>query len=560
MRERHPSKLMYNLSEDDASTLAATVVDDASTIATADDVSSTAVTASSVDYAKRGRAYSEVVDATEQQERRVRQRQERETTATTLPLPLPPASSRTLPLRARKSSLILLRSPPRRSQSLRRSSAWWRVSGGGGLKVAQSPHQWIAVGMWIASRDYPELPFFVPMVDPATGVRLELPVSYKAMMAALSPKYTDRDRILLHVRMVQRTDAAGRLVGEVRYLCTDIAVSYHMGDNAFPWGAFHPTRLQVLHRGSGYWNSSLNRQELLDHLGIAYQKGGLEFQAPEAEPTRRFLRAILLGKGLRAACTLKPMPQGALGVPLPGTEAAAGAHPNVSVASSLQPQCALQTLPHAMHLFLAALQRSDHLWFHPSLQEERSNSPVVQHAGSPVAAAAAAASAPLAQEQFSPVPLPFAKHKSSTKAKNATNKPTTQGILPYVQFVSVPQPATVRSPALPCVHVFNTLRPEAIARIELAAAAAAALTAGHRIGDTGPHKKRKMRKPPPHFLLCEDEDMGEVETHAQCTLQLDSASIAPPHAAAAAAATAAADDPELQSAAFAARGRMDEAP
>jgi hypothetical protein len=79
MQKRHPSSLLYDPSDDDASTLAATVVDDAPTIATADDVSSTA---SSVEFAKRGRAYSEVVDATEQQERRVRQRQERETSAT----------------------------------------------------------------------------------------------------------------------------------------------------------------------------------------------------------------------------------------------------------------------------------------------------------------------------------------------------------------------------------------------------------------------------------------------------------------------------------------------
>jgi hypothetical protein len=111
---------------------------------------------------------------------------------------------------------------------------------GGGLKVPKSNEHWIAVGVWIASRDFPDLPFFLPLVDPDTGRRLDLPVPYKSMMASLSPKYHGRDftRILLHARVVQRLDSRGRLFGEVRYLCTDIAVSYQMGDNAFKWIIF----------------------------------------------------------------------------------------------------------------------------------------------------------------------------------------------------------------------------------------------------------------------------------------------------------------------------------
>jgi hypothetical protein len=109
---------------------------------------------------------------------------------------------------------------------------------GGGLKVPKSNEQWIAVGIWLASRDFPDLPFFLPLVDSETGGRLDLPVPYKSIMASLSPKYTDRDRILLHARVVQRLDDQGRLFGEVRYLCTDIAVSYQMGDNAFKWIIF----------------------------------------------------------------------------------------------------------------------------------------------------------------------------------------------------------------------------------------------------------------------------------------------------------------------------------
>jgi len=93
--------------------------------------------------------------------------------------------------------------------------------------------------MFVASRDFPTLPFWLPLVEPGTSKRLDLAVPYKSMMATLSPKYNDRDKILLHVRVVQRVDQCGlKLTGEVRYLCTDIGVSYHMGDNAFKWISF----------------------------------------------------------------------------------------------------------------------------------------------------------------------------------------------------------------------------------------------------------------------------------------------------------------------------------
>ncbi len=108
----------------------------------------------------------------------------------------------------------------------------------GGLKVPKSNEHWVAVGVWLASRDFPDLPFFLPLVDSDTERRLDLEVPYKSIMATLSPKYNDRDRILLHARVVQRLDVQGRLFGEVRYLCTDIGVSYDMGDNAFKWIIF----------------------------------------------------------------------------------------------------------------------------------------------------------------------------------------------------------------------------------------------------------------------------------------------------------------------------------
>lgn len=107
-----------------------------------------------------------------------------------------------------------------------------------GLKVPKSTERWVVVGLWLASRDFPQLPFFMPFVNPATGQRLELEVPYKSLMATLSPAYTNRESILLHVRVVQRTGADGRLLDGIRYLCTDIATSYHMGDNAFKWISF----------------------------------------------------------------------------------------------------------------------------------------------------------------------------------------------------------------------------------------------------------------------------------------------------------------------------------
>jgi hypothetical protein len=110
---------------------------------------------------------------------------------------------------------------------------------GGGVKVPKNNDHWMVVGVFVASRDFPSLPFWLRLVEPGTTKRVDLAVPYKSMMATLSPKYNDRQKILLHVRVVQRVDRCGqKLAGEVRYLCTDIGVSYHMGDNAFKWISF----------------------------------------------------------------------------------------------------------------------------------------------------------------------------------------------------------------------------------------------------------------------------------------------------------------------------------
>jgi hypothetical protein len=172
------------------------------------------------------------------------------------------------------------------------------------LKVPKSVDNWVVIGVWLASRELPTLPFWVPLAHPDTGVRLELAVPYKAIMATLNPKYNGRQNILLHTRVVQRVNN-GKLEGEVRYLCTDLTVSYKMGDNAFKWIKFHPHMFQVC---CSTWISSLSRVELQDHLALANStgtRGTMVFQSAAAHVTRQYLQAILQGKGLRAcsACS-----------------------------------------------------------------------------------------------------------------------------------------------------------------------------------------------------------------------------------------------------------------
>lgn len=101
--------------------------------------------------------------------------------------------------------------------------------------MSESHEQWCVIGVWLASRDFPTLPFFLPLVDATTGDNLELEVPYKMMLASFSPKYNDHDRILLHTRVAQRRDNAGKLFGEVRYICTDLENSYGAEKKTFDW-------------------------------------------------------------------------------------------------------------------------------------------------------------------------------------------------------------------------------------------------------------------------------------------------------------------------------------
>ena len=209
------------------------------------------------------------------------------------------------------------------------------------------------------------------------------------------------------MRVVQRVDRCGlKLTGEVRYLCTDIGVSYHMGDNAFKWISFQsasrhtyarthaaphqsaarffastdasllpchrlhsarlllssPTMLQVKLRG--HWNSSLNRAELEDHLKLASAKGKLEFQSLKADPARLFLHAVLEGKGLYATCSLRQPPNRP---PVQTREEAAAFHVGFHDCLPGLPSSdvTLQSLDCAERTFSQVRQRLRPLWFHP---------------------------------------------------------------------------------------------------------------------------------------------------------------------------------------------------
>lgn len=195
------------------------------------------------------------------------------------------------------------------------------------------------------------------------------------------------------------------------------------------------------------------------------------FQAEAAEPTRLFLAAVLRGKGNRAACSLRAVPS-ALLEQLQRSHAGNGD----ASAASLQPQCMLQDSPAAAQLFRDALQRSEGHWF---------TDPAVL---SVAAEAKAAASAAVAAER---------------RRKRTEEHRESAAVLHYVQFVSVPQPAT--EPSLPCAQICNTLRPETVARDAATASAHAAgvLVPPHAQPST---RRSKLRRPPPLYSSDDEED------------------------------------------------------
>jgi hypothetical protein len=246
------------------------------------------------------------------------------------------------------------------------------------------------------------------------------------------------------------------------------------------------------------WNSSLNRDELFEHLRIAHGKGGMVFQAAEAETTRRFLKAILEGKGLPAECTLNNMPSSAAiaaattaaaNVVAKESAAAAGSIVDTNaitaagMAHMMPLQPTLQTLPEAHSLFQEAVSRAEPLWFHPSLAEQRSTALDIsssclyaaEEAASGTQENLSAAVLPAAASSSSPAAAPV-NHTSGTLSSSidAVQSPSQIVLLTFVQFVSIEQPAARDSPTVPSVVIRNTVDSNSHSRFGRLDAAAAA--------------------------------------------------------------------------------------
>jgi hypothetical protein len=285
------------------------------------------------------------------------------------------------------------------------------------------------------------------------------------------------------------------------------------------------------------WNSSLNRRELFEHLRIAHSKGGMVFQAEEAETTRRFLKSVLDGKGIPAECTLPSvaavsaataaaanvlavhsaakaveMAAKGLSAPLQVTAEAIAA-----AAMHMFPTPSLQTMSNAHNIFLGVVLSTEPLWFHPfhveQLSMHDSSKAIVagglqpasaSHHDSPSAASASAtidvgsgsqqsensaeatrlnnaASSP--QPEASSVPVVSSGRKGSNFQKKVKQfverSPLQTSLLGFVQFLSIAQPATTNTPAIPSVVICNTLRLDASTRfgaLDSAAVAAIAST------------------------------------------------------------------------------------
>ena len=180
------------------------------------------------------------------------------------------------------------------------------------------------------------------------------------------------------------------------------------------------------------WNSSLNRAELVEHLRLAHSKGSMLFQSAQAENARRFLKCVLDGKGLPAACTLR------------------STHPVL---------VSMQSEPRLHSLFLAAVSRAELLWFHPSHAEQLNTRPDK----SSTAAAHAGILMELQQTlmQLEGEAASSAHTSSASPVDDREPPPLDDNQLALVQFVSVAQPDTTRYPELPMLIICNdaTVRP-----------------------------------------------------------------------------------------------------
>ena len=108
---------------------------------------------------------------------------------------------------------------------------------------------WRVVGVWIARRCAPDILFWLPFFR-KNGVRVRVEVGLDSLLKILAPKKKKKvcknldaaetpvphvRSLFMHVRVVQRVDMEDKGIGDVRYICTDLGVSYRLGNTGHHW-------------------------------------------------------------------------------------------------------------------------------------------------------------------------------------------------------------------------------------------------------------------------------------------------------------------------------------
>lgn len=391
---------------------------------------------------------------------------------------------------------------------------------------------WRVLGVWIARRCAPNILFWLPFYK-KNGQRVRAEVGVESVMKVLAPKKKKKAALIsaiaaskskkgldgsvvdeeelaaasntphvrslfLHVRVVQRVDEKGFGFGQLRYICTDLGVSYRLGNTGHYWLGDHPNMFQL---SCPNWNSSLSREELEQHL---MRGSGKVFSSAAAFPTRVFIRGVLEGKGILAQCTLGSMTEEAAEVQTALAQeqaqaisgiaalksgdaaAAAAAGASISAASSVLPmhlQLDAQNWTKEEELALAlAMRDAVPFSFHPA-PEVVSALPPLMHPNAmvhmppaptpalpPASGVGDAVSAlaflsnhqPGENESKAPVAGSYdsvhlsdspvtSKEKRPVRFDRAGNKPTpiSDACLPFLQFSTVPCPSLPVSIVIP---------------------------------------------------------------------------------------------------------------
>lgn len=391
---------------------------------------------------------------------------------------------------------------------------------------------WRVLGVWLARRCAPNILFWLPFYK-KNGQRVRAEVGVESVMKVLAPKKKKKAALIsaiaaskskkgldgsvvdeeelaaasntphvrslfLHVRVVQRVDEKGFGFGQLRYICTDLGVSYRLGNTGHYWLGDHPNMFQL---SCPNWNSSLSREELEQHL---LRGSGKVFSSAAAFPTRVFIRGVLEGKGILAQCTLGSMTEeaaeqqtalaqeqaqaisGIAALKSGDAAAAAAAGASITAASSVLPmhlQLDAQTWTKEEELALAlAMRDAVPFSFHPA-PEVVSALPPLMHPNAmvhmppaptptlPPATGVGDAVSALAflsnhmgdHEGESKVPAGAydsvhlsdspvtSKEKRPVRFDRAGNKPTpvSDACLPFLQFSTVPSPSLPVSIVIP---------------------------------------------------------------------------------------------------------------